>query len=67
VCHHYGDAGLVGVSAFGVSLCRYVISWNVLVLRWLSILRINVVEGKVTDANGRNGGGGHSKTPVHNI
>ncbi len=67
MCGDDGDAGLVGVSAVGVSLCRYVIRWNVLVLLWLSILRINVVEGKVTDANGRNDGGGHSKTPVHNI
>jgi len=63
VCNHHGDAGCVGVSEVGVKLSRYVISWNVRVLRWLSTLRINVVAGKGIDANGRNGGIGHSKTP----
>jgi len=52
VCYHHGDAGLVGVSAVGVKLSRYVISWNVRVLSWLSTLRIDVTGGKVTVAMG---------------
>ena len=63
MCGDYGDAGEVGVLEVGVRLSRYVISWNVRVFSWLSTLRINVVGGKGTDANGRNGGIGHSKTP----
>ncbi len=55
MCGDDGDAGLVGVSEVGVKLIRYVISR-------LSTLRINDV-GKVTHANGRNGGIGYFKTP----
>jgi hypothetical protein len=62
VCRHHGDAGGVGVLAAGVKLGRYVISWNLPVLSWLSTLRINAVGGNGIDANGRNGGLGHSKT-----
>ncbi len=61
--HHHGDAGWVGVSKVGVRLRRYVISLDVRILILLPTLLINVVSGKGIDANGRNGGIGHSKTP----
>jgi hypothetical protein len=57
----------VGVSEVGLRLSRYVICWNVRLFSWLSILRINVVGDKCIDANGRNGGIGHSKTLLHNV